>query len=118
MRICCRHRVWGWFLLLIPASALLASALSKGSWTGSLRDQAGNPIAEATVHIRLVGGPDYTAQTSPKGVFVFADISAGSYELFVENHQKTWKSSDQVLIKDGVTLTAALQLSSQMDELH
>src|SRR5215470_4037507 len=118
MRISCRHRVWRWLLLLIPASTLLATALSRGSWSGSLRDEAGNPIPEATVHIRLSGGPDYTAHTAINGTFVFADISAGSYELFVENRQKRWKSVDQVIIKDGATLTSALQLSSQNDELR
>jgi hypothetical protein len=118
MRIFVRHRVWNWLLLLIPASALLATALSKGSWSGSLRDEAGNPIPEATVHIRLSGGPEHTVQTSANGKFVFADISAGSYELSVENHQKTWKSLDHVIIKDGTTFTAALQLSLQKDELR
>jgi len=118
MRICAWRLLWILSTLAISATLVAAGTLSHGSWNGSLRDEAGNPIPEATVRIRLSGGPDYTAQTSANGKFVFADISAGSYELSVENHQKTWKSSDRLVIKDGTNLTAALQLSSQKDELR
>ena len=95
------------------------AAATKGSWNGSLRDESGNPIREAIVRLHLAsGGPDYTAQTSAGGQFAFREIGAGNYELFVENHEKTWKLPDPVVIKDGTTLTASLQLSPQKEELR
>src|SRR4030095_9368888 len=112
MRLCAWRLFWILSPLAISATLVAAGTLSHGSWNGSLRDEAGNPIPEATVRIRLSGGPDYTAQTSANGKFVFADISAGSYELSVEKHQKTWKSSDRLVIKEGTHLTAALQLAA------
>src|SRR5882672_5655827 len=97
----------------------MAAAATKGSWNGSLRDEAGNPIREATVRLHLTsGGSEYIAQTSAGGKFVFRDVAAGTYELVVENHGRAWKLADPVVIKDGTTLTASLQLSSQKDELR
>jgi len=96
-----------------------ASARSAGSWTGFVRDEAGNPVGEATIRLHLAGGgSDYTARTSASGKFVFAEIGAGNYALSVEDSQKTWKMADPVVIQDGTTLTVALQLSSQKQELR
>jgi len=79
----------------------------------------GNPIREATVRLHLTsGGSEYIARTSAGGKFVFRDVGAGTYELVVENHERAWKLADPVVIKDGTTLTAGLQLSSQKEELR
>src|SRR5882762_5486905 len=114
-----RHRVLTLCLLLVLAMAPAASARSAGSWTGFVRDEAGNPVGEATIRLHLAGGgSDYTARTSASGKFVFAEIGAGNYALSVEDSQKTWKMADPVVIQDGTTLTVALQLSSQKQELR
>src|SRR6266576_813751 len=100
-------------------ATFMAAAPTKGSWNGSLRDEAGNPIREATIRLHLTsGGSEYTAQTSAGGQFVFREIGAGTYELVVENHERAWKLPAPVVIKDGTTLTASLQLSSQKEELR
>src|SRR5882762_8074854 len=91
-----RHRALTLCLLLVLAMAPAASARSAGSWTGFVRDEAGNPVGEATIRLHLAGGgSDYTARTSASGKFVFAEIGAGNYALSV-----------------------ALQLSSQKQELR
>src|SRR5258705_4504491 len=118
MRIGIGSRVSTAFLCAILTTSLVAAG-TKGSWNGSLRDESGNPIREATVRLHLASGrSEYTAQTSAGGQFVFREIGAGTYELVVENHERTWKLADPVVIKDGTILTTSLQLSWQKEELH
>src|SRR6266550_6810010 len=118
MRIGFRSPVSTACLWAILATCMAATP-TKGSWNGSLRDEVGNPIREATLRLHLTsGGSEYTAQTSARGQFVFREIGAGTYELVVENRERTWKLTDPVVIKDGTTLTASLQLSSQKEELR
>jgi hypothetical protein len=84
-----------------------------------LRDATGKPVTDATVHLRTSGGgQDYSAKTSANGNFLFIDVRAGTYELSVENHQRTWKMADPIVIKDGATLTATVQVSAQNDEMR
>jgi hypothetical protein len=51
--------------------------------------------------------------TSPSGEFSFADIAAGSYEISVSAASQTWKAANPLVIRDGTTLTAGLELSKQ-----
>src|SRR4029077_5294428 len=118
MRIGFGSRVSTAFLCAILTTSLVAAG-TKGSWNGSLHDESGNPIREATVRLDLAsGGSENTAQNMTVGGFVFRKVGAGSYDLVVENHERTWKLADPVVIKDGTILTASLQLSWQKGEAH
>jgi hypothetical protein len=117
MRIGFGSRVSTAFLCAILTTSLVAAG-TKGSWNGSLRDESGTQSAKLLFVYTL---PVVDPSTQPKhrrGQFVFRGIGAGTYELVVENHERTWKLADPVVIKDGTILTASLQLSWQKEELH
>ena len=117
MRTLCTR--WIWLLCLLTIPVLATAAPSNGSWNGSLHDPSGQPIREATIRLHLTGGgSDYAVQTSSNGHFTFADILPGTYQLSVENQQKTWTMAAAIQIKQGTSLTTALQLSIQQQELR
>jgi hypothetical protein len=106
---------------LFLASILSVNALPRAnarrngsSWAGVLRDPTGKPLQETAVELRAIAeNREYQATTSPSGEFVFADVPAGNYEVIVNALGKTWKTAKPVIIKEGSTLTAALQLIAQ-----
>jgi hypothetical protein len=107
--------------LLVLAFPLLPPLHSSPlpSWSGVLRDSAGNPVNSAT--IKLSGADaqrEYSAITSMTGQFAFTALRAGNYTLTVSVGGKSWTASDPVVILDGATLTSGLQLSPQGLELR
>jgi hypothetical protein len=101
----------GLCLVATVAAASLAVA-SAASWSGVLRDEAGQPVVEATVRLRgMSGDRNYTARTSADGRFAITGVVAGDYRLSAETDGKTWKATDPVTMKDGVALTSTLQLT-------
>jgi carboxypeptidase family protein len=89
------------------------------SWSGVLRDSAGDPIGMAT--IKLVSGDgdhEYSATTSTNGEFGFGAVATGNYSLTVSAAGKTWTAADAVVIKEGATLTSGLQLLTRGQELR
>ena len=106
--------VWGFLILILSARSLPAPA-----WNGVLRDASGNPVPGATVTLHATSvNVAYSAKTSERGEFVFADIAAGNYDLTVTTAGKTWKASTPVLIGDGFAPTSTLELSSHDQELR
>jgi len=98
------------YLLFIP----LASSHPATSWHSVLRDMAGSPISNATVKLHATTGDfEFTATTSASGEFLFADIAGGTYGLSVNASGRTWKAADPLVIGDGTTLPAGLELSKQ-----
>src|SRR5207237_3057625 len=92
---------------------------STASWRGSLRDDAGKPVTEATIQLRATaGGRDYTAHTTATGQFAFPEIAEGDYRVSVERDQAIFRLPDPLLVKAGATLTAALKLSAVRNELR
>jgi len=97
---------------LLLFAAALTNAHPGPSWNGLLRDSAGNPVrgARVTLHVISQKG-EYNAATSASGQFSFVDVPPASYELSVVANGKTWRAAKPLTIKDGVLLTAGLQLS-------
>ena len=111
--------VRGLCLITTLAAAPLAIAFSAASWSGVLRDDAGKPVAEATVRLRAISRDrEYATRTSANGKFVFNAIVAGDYKLSIETAGKTWDVANPVTVKDGTTLGSALQLTSQPGQLR
>jgi len=108
------------FTLLLAAflvSPVTCSAAS--SWTGVLRDAAGNPIDKAEIHLKATDGShEYSATTTATGQFTLIGISEGSYKLTATVQGKTWNATEAVQVKDGASLSSVLQLSLQGQELH
>ncbi len=89
------------------------------SWSGVLRDSAGNPVDLATIKLFAADySHEYSATTSTTGQFTFTAVGAGSYTLTVSAAGKIWTTPNPVVIKDGAALTSGLQLSPQGQELR
>jgi hypothetical protein len=109
-------------LILFIILAFFLGAVPRGmaaatSWNGILHDEAGTPVSGALVKLHSAIA-DYTATTSAKGEFGFPDIAAGSYGLSVVRESNTWKMTAVVLIKEGLNLSAMVQMVSPTHELR
>src|SRR6266850_7619674 len=103
------------------AAATMASGFSLASWRGVVRDDAGKPVATATVKLTsIAGGRYYVGGTSANGAFAFPEIVAGEYELSVESGGKTWGAERPVVVvvKDGALLSSGLELSSHTRQVR
>src|SRR5713101_6194774 len=104
----CSDLVRGLCLVATLVAASINVACSAASWNGVLRDDAGKPVAEATVRLRAISGDrEYATRTSANGKFVFNAIVAGDYKLSIETAGKTWDVANPVTVKDGTTLGSA-----------
>ncbi len=112
------NRIRIFWVMAVLFAAPVAGAVSGSSWNGVLSDGSGKPVAGAVVKMHSAGGQDYSATTASNGKFAFIDIAAGSYEVSVKAAGKELKAAVPMVVTDGATLTAALQLSSQGQELR
>src|SRR5262249_49916628 len=80
------HFALGALLSLVLVSADL-SAQSTGRITGSVTDSSAAPVAGASVNLYMAGasGVIATTNTTAEGLFSFAAVQAGSYDIGVEN---------------------------------
>src|SRR5579875_440007 len=105
--------------LVFAAIILPVSGFASTSWSGVLLDSGGNPVAGATVKLDSPSGNlDYAARTSEDGAFSLDHIVPGSYEVYAVKDGKTWETPTLLVIKDGLSLTAALRLSSRLNVLR
>jgi len=101
-------------LVLFPSLHCFAAP----SWSGVLRDSAGNPVDLATIKLLAADRHRaYSATTSTTGQFVFTAVAAGDYALTVSVAGKIWTAAAPVIIKDGRALWSGLRLSLQGQEL-
>ena len=106
-------------LVSVMVAATGAGAFALASWRGVLRDDAGKPIATATIKLSAIAGDrHYVTGTSADGGFAFPQLVAGTYELAVERDGKTWGSAKPVVVNEGAQLAGTLQLSSQASEVR
>ncbi len=104
-------------LVAVLAAAPVAGGLSLASWRGVVRDDAGKPVSTATVKLSAITGDrHYTARTSAGGAFAFPEIVAASTGLWWRATAR-WGATKPIALKDGATLTSALQLLSQAPEV-
>jgi hypothetical protein len=108
-------------LACLMAAILLASparAFSAASWSGTLYDSAGKPVAGVVIKLHEVStAHNYTATTSSEGKFAFAEIAPGSYEVSATNSAEIWKMPAPLPIKDAASLTDGLQFTAA-HEIH
>jgi hypothetical protein len=107
------------YLLLLFGLTSSLHAFPTGSWSGVVRDAAGNAVGMATV--KLVSADrsgEYSASTSSGGQFAFLAVAAGSYKISVTAAGKIWTAADPLVVKEGATLTESIQLLQQGQELR
>ena len=117
----CWDRPFARAFFLVSGLVLFASLHCSAvpSWSGVLRDSAGNPVDLATIKLFAAdGNRAYSATTSATGQFVFTAVRAGDYALTVSVAGKIWTAAALVVIKDGRTLWSGLRLSPQGQELR
>jgi len=108
-------------ILLVLVFVFIPSAHSspQPSWSGILRDSAGNPVGGATIKLLAADNKrEYSASTSAAGEFAFTAIAAGNYAFTVSSAGKTWTAAENVTIKDGATRRSTLQLVPKGQELR
>src|ERR1700746_2366299 len=99
--------------LLMLSAATVAWAGAGSSWSGSLRDHSGNPLANARIEIRAASGDiARDATTSAEGNFLINGLAAGTYRISVAYAQATWHAPDPITLSDGGSISTKLQLSS------
>jgi hypothetical protein len=114
MLSCSRVLARAFVIVLFYGLVLALQAAPPPSWSGVLRDSAGNPVGMAD--IKLVAADsnrDYSATSSASGQFEFTAVAAGNYKVTVSAAGKIWKITELVYFKEGAALTAGLQLSPQ-----
>ncbi|GAC1432992.1 MAG: hypothetical protein NVSMB58_15880 [Terriglobales bacterium] len=99
--------------------ALAACAHAQVSWTGVLRDDAGKPVADATIKLSSTSGHhEYAVKTAAGGQFVFTDIAAGTYKVAATAEDTTWSLADSLIVGTGAALPTELQFSTEQHELR
>ncbi|HET7101717.1 MAG TPA: carboxypeptidase-like regulatory domain-containing protein, partial [Terriglobia bacterium] len=113
-RLCCALSRCALSIVILAGPAAAAT-----TWNGVLRYHSGTPVSGAVVKLHAPTGKlDYTARTSPEGVFSFVRIIAGDYVLSVRDEGKTWTVAQLVEIKDGTNLSAGLQILPNLNQLR
>lgn len=95
------------------ALALIALTLGaqtkEGLWSGILRDESGNAIANAVLRL-AAGSTRFSASTDENGHFSFAAITTGEYSLAIESRGATANYASRLQLPDS--RAAAIVLGS------
>lgn len=110
--------ICGAALPILLVLVLAAPAAAASLWNGVVRSNSGAPVSGAVVKLHSPTGKlDYTARTSRNGAFTFAHILAGNYVLSVSAHGKTLTAARLVDIKNGMNLSAGLEIFPKLSKL-
>ena len=98
----------GW----LGSSVALAQP-APATWSGTLRDAAGNGLPGAEVELRLVpSGEKRSALTDSAGRFSFSGLAPGCYAVSVKWRGEKARRSKALLVGVGERLEASLQIAS------
>ncbi len=94
------------FAVLIGMTLLSSPALcaeTTASFSGVVRDPAGNPVPRVTVAVRsTVTQQEYSVTTAADGTFRFAKIEPGEYSVRVSASDRTYNSASPIAIRSAV----------------
>jgi hypothetical protein len=98
-------------LLILALGSFCAGATT---WSGVLRDAAGNPVADAKITLQTADSHrKYEATTATDGTFSIANVEADSYTLSVEVAEKVWTAASPFVVTEQNASPANLALSAQ-----
>ena len=96
----------------IAAAPAAAQDVTAGSLTGTVVNEAGNPIAGALVTITSDAGVTRTATTSAGGAFTISQIPVGEYDVRINVEGKPTVLNENVAVAlGGTTCTAMLSIA-------
>ena len=84
------------------------------SWSGVLRDRAGNPVDMAAIKLFAAeSNREYSTTTSTTGQFAFTGMAPGNYTITISAAGKIWTAADPVVVKDAATLSKSRSIASR-----
>src|SRR5580698_8491219 len=101
--------VWRWSVIAIGVFSLLGAgslcAQSSGTISGTVTDQVGKAIANASVDVRNeLNGASKTVTTDDNGRFAVPDLAAGSYSVIVASPGFALTTRSGGKVSSGATL--------------
>jgi hypothetical protein len=103
------------FLAIAFTLAMRLSQRGTGSIEGFVLDQAGLPVARATVQAsNVMHGGVSTASSQPNGFYLIANLGGGRYSLWVEAKGHTSEWIPLVVVEDGQTTRKDIQLKREI----
>src|SRR5215475_12495954 len=104
----------GVFSLLIFVALATAQTRIGASWTGVLRNAAGNPAYGANIRLHSPkSNATLSSTTTSVGVFSFQSLSPGEYELSVHIGDKDWTLPGLLTVDPASPSDLDLQLSAE-----
>ena len=100
-------------LACILSVATFAQAASGLMLQGNVVDQAGKPVADASVDAEQTGGSHLKTKTDAQGIFTFALSAAGSYSLTAMKAGLTSGAPRVVRVRDGEQQKFSLVLQTR-----
>ena len=105
-------------LILLAIAVPLAMRFRQaaaGSIEGFVFDQAGLPIARATVQAsNIMHGGVTTASSQPNGFYRIVDLAGGRYSLWVEAKGHTSELIPMVIVEEGEATRKDIQLKREL----
>jgi len=116
-----QNRLFNLFVLLIGIAMVriaLAGNQAPATWTGTLSESNGQPVAQAEVELREVHSDKRRhSNTDVLGAFAFTDLAAGEYSVLVHWKGRTLTALQPLKISPGQVLDTGLQFTAQGVEL-
>jgi hypothetical protein len=111
-----QNRLFNQFALLLAlAMVQMARAGNQppATWTGTLIDSNGAPVAQAQIELREVRSDKRRQSfTDAHGVFTFTDLAAGEYSVSVRREGGTLTAAEPLKISPGQILDTWLRLGA------
>jgi uncharacterized GH25 family protein len=99
-------------VLAFAAAANAQFARGLGTLSGSVLDEHGKPVAQASVTIQTSDGLNpHAARTDANGHFEFARFDAGQYDVRAYSHSLFSDWSKRVVVRPKKTTEITLRLS-------
>jgi uncharacterized GH25 family protein len=99
-------------VLVLAASANAQFARGLGTLSGSVLDERGKPVANASVTIQTSDGlSPHAAHTDVNGHFEFTRFDAGQYDVRAYSHNLFSDWSKRVVVRPKKTTEITLRLS-------
>ncbi len=116
-----RNKFFNLFALIIGIAMVrvaLAGNQTLATWTGTLTEANGTPVAQAEVKLREVHSDSSRQSVSDaRGVFVFTDLPAGEYSVSVRWKGRTLTAAEPLKISQGQILNIRLQFGARGVEI-
>ena len=100
-------------LLLSTAVVVFSQSIPTGSLAGTVKDQSGAYVANATVVVKNIGtNAEFTAQTSDNGTFTVPSLTQGLYTVTVS--ATGFKTTIAQNVKIDVAKTSNLEIALEV----